>query len=210
MSTPATLAHAAVAILSAIGPSGSDEWLEQQVTWLRAHRANLPIIAIIDAVEQNEAVERMLQLGLQGYIPTTSGMEVAAAVLHLVAAGGTYIPHFAEPASAPQPVPEKSPAVAAAGLTPRERKVLELLELGMSNKTIAYRLSLSESTVKVHVHRILSKFKVHNRTEAVVVAYQRYGRHPGGARPVPGRGDPQAADDSRSPTLASPRKIVVT
>ncbi len=140
-------------------------------------RPNLPIIAIIaDEGEPDTMTENVLRLGLEGYIPTTSTLEIAAAVLHLVAAGGTYIPHLPDlPAPSPCPGPHvngKSPALSDAKLTPRERKVLDLLAQGMSNKTIAYRLSLSESTVKVHVHRIISKFKVHNRTEAVVSAYQ--------------------------------------
>ena len=38
----------------------------------------------------------------------------------------------------------------------------------MANKIIAYRLSLSQSTVKAHVHNIISKLNVSNRTEAAV------------------------------------------
>jgi DNA-binding NarL/FixJ family response regulator len=48
--------------------------------------------------------------------------------------------------------------------------VLEFLTQGMPNKIIAYRLGMSQSTVKVHVHNILNKLKVTNRTAAAVTA----------------------------------------
>ena len=51
-------------------------------------------------------------------------------------------------------------------LTPRELQVLELVSRGLQNKTIAAALELSEHTVKIHLHNIISKLGVHNRTEA--------------------------------------------
>lgn len=55
-------------------------------------------------------------------------------------------------------------------LTPRELEILEWLVKGDSNKEIARELSISESTVKVHVQNILKKFKVSSRVEAAVYA----------------------------------------
>ena len=49
-------------------------------------------------------------------------------------------------------------------------RVLELLMQGMANKIIAFRLGMSQSTVKVHVHSIIRKFNVRNRTEVAVTA----------------------------------------
>jgi DNA-binding CsgD family transcriptional regulator len=51
-------------------------------------------------------------------------------------------------------------------LTRRERQVLPLIAEGLQNKRIADRLSMSEHTVKLHVHHIISKLNVRNRTEA--------------------------------------------
>lgn len=175
---PLVLQAASLAIISALAGSRDGDELFRQVCGIRTLQPNLPIIAIIDESPASRLAETALRLGLQGYIPTTSTLEIAAAVVHLVAAGGTYIPQLADHS---EPVPSKEPhsgvsaaAIGDAKLTPRERKVLDLLAQGMSNKTIAYRLSLSESTVKVHVHRIIAKFNVHNRTEAVVAAYHRH------------------------------------
>lgn len=51
-------------------------------------------------------------------------------------------------------------------LTERERAVLPLVAEGKQNKVIASELGMSEHTVKLHVHHIIDKLGVHNRTEA--------------------------------------------
>jgi DNA-binding NarL/FixJ family response regulator len=52
-------------------------------------------------------------------------------------------------------------------LTPREIQVIELLAEGLSNKTIATRLGISDQTVKFHVAAICGKLGAANRTDAV-------------------------------------------
>jgi DNA-binding NarL/FixJ family response regulator len=60
--------------------------------------------------------------------------------------------------------------VANKTLTSREREVLRLIELGRTNKAIALELGCSMSTVKNHVHALLTKLGVNRRTEAARVA----------------------------------------
>lgn len=55
-------------------------------------------------------------------------------------------------------------------LTPRELETLLLLADGLPNKTIAFRLSISEHTVKFHVNSILGKLGAQSRTEALTSA----------------------------------------
>jgi DNA-binding NarL/FixJ family response regulator len=57
-------------------------------------------------------------------------------------------------------------------LTTREMEVLKIMATGASNRAIADRLSISENTVKIHVHKILKKLKVRNRREAARLANQ--------------------------------------
>ena len=57
-------------------------------------------------------------------------------------------------------------------LTTREMEILNIITTGASNRTIAGRLSISENTVKIHVHKILKKLKVRNRREAARYANQ--------------------------------------
>ncbi len=59
------------------------------------------------------------------------------------------------------------PPVPSAELTPREREVLKLMALGLSNAEIAARLTIELGTVKNHVHNILTKLNVNSRRDAV-------------------------------------------
>jgi DNA-binding NarL/FixJ family response regulator len=56
-----------------------------------------------------------------------------------------------------------------AGLTEREREVLDLVAAGLSNKEVAARLHLSEKTVKHYMTIIMEKLGVRNRTEAALL-----------------------------------------
>lgn len=174
---PDALSRAIMVVLGAGVGGLSDAWLARQVAWLRSKRADLPVAAIMDADAAHSAVGALDRPSLQGCIATSSSMDVAAAALHLVAAGGRYFPPpCAEDRPAEQaavgPMRPAAPSALLAKLTPRERAVLELLEQGMANKIIAYRLGMSQSTVKAHVHSIISKLNVRNRTEAAVTSYR--------------------------------------
>ena len=57
-------------------------------------------------------------------------------------------------------------------LTPRESEILECLLDGHSNKTIARRLEITESTVKIHMKSLLRKINVQNRTQAAIWAME--------------------------------------
>jgi len=59
----------------------------------------------------------------------------------------------------------RSRAKSSTGLTGREQQLIPLIERGLTNKQIAANLSLSEQTVKNHVHRILAKLGVTDRLE---------------------------------------------
>ena len=83
--------------------------------------------------------------------------------------------HAAPHRELPQRAPTRRPARDASeldDLTDREREVLVLVARGMTNGDIAAHLFLSEGTVKTHVKRIFAKLGLHDRTQAVILAYE--------------------------------------
>jgi DNA-binding NarL/FixJ family response regulator len=63
-------------------------------------------------------------------------------------------------------------------LSPREREVLQLLTQGQTNREIAHNLTVSVSTIKIHVEHILAKLGVSDRTQAAVRAIELGLLHP--------------------------------
>ena len=68
-------------------------------------------------------------------------------------------------------------------LTRAELTVLELVDVGLSNREIAERLKIGVGTVKWHLHRVFEKLQVRNRIEAVAKARQQ-GMLSGGAAAI--------------------------
>ena len=152
---------------------GGLAWLRQQTAALRAMRQDLPMAAIIDGGVGPSVLTHLSHVGIVSYVPTTSSPRAAAAALQLIAAGEHYRPKLSEEQPQAAQFDGKGcvsvePVKLVNGLTPRERSVLDLLRDGIPNKVIAYRLGLSQSTVKAHVHSVISKLGVRNRTEAAL------------------------------------------
>lgn len=109
-----------------------------------------------------------------GYVPMRAHMDVWLAALRIQLCGERFVPN--ELLSALRPEPEATPPADSADppcaaapkvpLTERELEVLKLVSHGEQNKAIANELGLSEHTVKLHVHNVLTKLKVRNRTGA--------------------------------------------
>jgi DNA-binding NarL/FixJ family response regulator len=108
-----------------------------------------------------------LRAGARGIVTTALSADVATEAIGLVMAGGSFIP--AE--STMQPSSQAYAQVnSKTRLTAREGQVLELLKAGKQNKQIAFSLSLSEGTVKVHLHNMMKKLGTTNRTQTIVAA----------------------------------------
>lgn len=137
--------------------------------------ANVPIIIICDR-DDSQHVGEALRHGIRGYIPTTLTSQILMGALHLVRAGGTFVPAgalteaLAQRSNGRDHVNGEAPPLDLCGLTPRQRQVLDLLRQGKPNKIIAHELDMRESTVKVHVRQIMRKLRVSNRTEAAFFA----------------------------------------
>jgi DNA-binding NarL/FixJ family response regulator len=132
---------------------------------LRRSLGSRPVIVLAEGEDPAE-VAGALRAGARGYLPTTLDRAAATEAIRFVLAGGTFVPAgvIAEGA------PGTGAARTAPRLSPRELEVAGRLREGKPNKVIARELSISESTVKVFVRRILAKLGAANRTEAAFLA----------------------------------------
>jgi DNA-binding NarL/FixJ family response regulator len=144
------------------------------LTVVRQRLGEVPVIVLSDArgAEEARTIRDILAAGVQGFIPTrTTGVPVALAVIRFVYAGGTFAPLDALLATrTDRGASPQTDGPRLSGLTLRQRDVLSHLRQGKANKTIAYELGVSESTVKVHIRNIMRRMKATNRTEAVYKA----------------------------------------
>jgi DNA-binding NarL/FixJ family response regulator len=146
-----------------------------EATRVIASEPRAPRVLILTTFDLDEYVYEALRAGASGFLLKDAG---AAELLHgvrVVAAGEALlapsitrrlIEDFAR-----RPPATARPA-ALADLTPRELEVLGLIARGLSNADIAKELIVGDATVKTHVARIFSKLDLHDRAQAVVLAYE--------------------------------------
>lgn len=150
-------------------------------------KANVILLA---ANEDVDCLMRAVMAGAVGYIVKGTKRSDLIAAIQAAASGAAVIDR-ALLAALVQRIPdsERSPVgLLESGrdrliggerhqLTRREREVLDLIVDGLSNKEIAERLCVTVDTVKSHVHRIIQKLEVPDRTNAVVKALRGDGRY---------------------------------
>ena len=135
-------------------------------------------ILVLTTFESDEYVLAALRAGASGFLG--KGVEPAALLdaIRVVADGEALLSPRATRSLIGQLLaqPVEGPAVVEssqlAGLTEREREVVVLVGLGLSNDDIADRLTLSPLTVKTHVNRAMAKLGLRDRAQLVVLAYQ--------------------------------------
>lgn len=128
-------------------------------------------IIIYTSYDDEQRIFQAAELGVDGYLLKGCPRKEIVGAIRSVHDGGTALEasvasklmhHMHERSSR-----RKQPAV---HFSKREKQVLELLAEGNTNRVIGDSLFISESTVKFHVHAILSKLDASNRTEAVSIA----------------------------------------
>jgi DNA-binding NarL/FixJ family response regulator len=140
-----------------------------------AAETNAPRILILTTFDLDEYVYDALRAGASGFLLKDAGADELIHAVRVVAAGEALLsPSITRRLIedyARRPARREQPA-AFADLTPRELEVLRLLARGISNAEIAGELVLGDATVKTHVARIFSKLDLHDRAQAVVLAYE--------------------------------------
>ena len=161
-------------------PDGSGVEL---IGWMQATHPKVPAV-VISAWRTEEIIFAALRAGAIGYLlKERDDLELSSALRSIEQGGAPIDPAIArhilgwlaaQQPSLPAVVAADAPAPLPVALTPRERKILELVAQGLSNRDMAESLSISRLTVECHTKNIYRKLAVTSRTEAVYQA-RRHG-----------------------------------
>jgi len=139
---------------------------------LPAPNARAPAIVLLSSEAQPAFTHEAFKLGVRAVLPRDAPPGAILAAVEAAAGGLAVIePAVLEPllaAATPAPV-----SATPAALTARELEVLRLIAEGDANKEIAWKLGISEHTVKFHVASILGKLDAGSRTEAVAIGIRK-------------------------------------
>ncbi|MBD2354772.1 response regulator transcription factor [Tolypothrix sp. FACHB-123] len=139
----------------------------------------LPIL-VLTSHSQKPLITRLIEAGAQGYCLKGIAAEKLVLALRSVATGASWwdatatqeIRSSLSSEPSPSEIAEQTKPVVNP-LTVREQEILSLLATGKTNQEIAHELYIAPGTVRVHIHAILQKLEVSDRTQAVVVAFQK-------------------------------------
>ena len=162
-----------VAILDARLPDGSG------IDVCRDIRAVDPSIKglILTSYEDDEALFAAIMAGASGYVlKQIRGTDLIGAV-RTVAAGQSLLDPGAASKVMARMRERAARADPLAGLTPQERKILELIGDGLTNRQIGEQMFLAEKTVKNYVSNVLAKLGMERRTQAAAYAVRAFGDH---------------------------------
>jgi DNA-binding NarL/FixJ family response regulator len=131
---------------------------------LRQHDARAKFV-ILTTYDTDNEIHRAIKAGAKGYLLKDAPRDVLLDCIRKVSRGETCIP--------PALVEKLAAGMTGETLTGREVEVLAQLARGKSNKEIAAKLFVSETTVKGHLRNIFTKLNVLSRTEATTTALRR-------------------------------------
>ena len=131
-----------------------------------------PAIVLLSADAQPAWSSEVLRLGVRAMLPRNAAPAEVLAAVEAASTGLAVVdPHDLEALlSASNPTAASAESTV---LTPRELEVLRLMAEGAANKNIAWKLGISEHTVKFHVASILAKLNASTRTEAVAIGIRK-------------------------------------
>lgn len=145
---------------------------------LRKRFPAVPVV-VLSALDDLDVVNRAMRLGAAGYVTKSGSGDTLLDALKRVLAGEVYLPphlHDKYSAALKNELGHGRTPADRYGLTEGQRRVMELLREGKSNREIGDLLGLTEGTVKVHVSKIFRKLGVVSRAEAIALFQRLRGR----------------------------------
>lgn len=135
-------------------------------------------VIVMDLLPVHEEIAEFVNVGVAGFILKDATFEDFIATIRSVADGARVLPPrmtgtlFSQIARVAVKRGQDS-ALEAVRMTQREREVIALIAVGMSNKEIATRLSIATDTVKSHVRNVMEKLALHTRLQIAAYAHSQ-------------------------------------
>ena len=141
----------------------------------RQIRAQLPDmkILILTTFDADNHVLQALEAGVSGYVLKDSVAEAIVTSIQAVVSGERVMAGAVANRVLDMLTGAATPKEFYDGLTTREVEILKLLATGMANKQIAFRLKISEKTVRNHVSNMYQKLNIYDRSQAVLYAVRK-------------------------------------
>ena len=133
---------------------------------LRREYPEVPVL-VVSATDDSPTIRRCIEFGASGFVPKSRPVESIRDAVRKVMSGEVAVPADVDMTAA-APGEDRQLAGRLSMLTPQQMRVLMMLGEGLLNKQIAFRLGVSEATIKAHVSAILQKLGVDSRTQAVI------------------------------------------
>jgi NarL family two-component system response regulator YdfI len=132
-----------------------------------------PVFVLLAEDEDPAALASGLRSGLRAVLPHHASAHEITAAIEATAEGLIVLhPDILASLQLPEPL-RRPPEELDASLTPREIEVLRMLAEGLANKNIAWKLGISEHTVKFHVGSLFTKLNASSRAEAVAIGMRQ-------------------------------------
>jgi len=133
---------------------------------------SLPVL-ILTSQDDSQWVQKIWDAGARGYLHKERALAQVELALASLMVGASWWDQKASAAlqrsGSHQDIAALNQSEQLNGLTQREREVLACLAAGDNNRAIAQRLGIGEGTVRSHVHVLLQKLQVSNRTQAALI-----------------------------------------
>jgi DNA-binding NarL/FixJ family response regulator len=130
-------------------------------------------VLVLTAFETDSQVIQALKAGASGYVLKDSSASAIVSSIVAVMAGEKVMASAVANRVLEMLTGSTTPKEFYDGLTNREIEILKLLANGMANKQIAYRLKISEKTVRNHVSNTYEKLGIYDRSQAVLYAVRK-------------------------------------
>ena len=146
-----------------------------EATRIITYSPDAPKVVVLTTFDDDEYVYGALRAGASGFLVKNMALEDILAAIRVTAAGDALLAPSVTRRLIEQFTTGSTPTLPPSmldGITGREREVLTLIGHGLTNTEIADRLTITGTTVKTYMTRLLTKLDARDRVQLVIIAYE--------------------------------------